>query len=446
MEYIDNFFAEFVNIAWGWQTAVLLLGAGVYFSLRTKLKPFRYLGYAFEVLMGKHPSKDEVGEVSHFRALTASLSGTIGLGNIAGVAVAIQLGGPGAIFWMWVTAVFGIATKFFTATLSVLYRETGPDGKPNAGTMYIIKNGLPKYMLPLAYFFAFAGVIAGLPAFQANQVVQLTNDLYFPEVENFKYYAGAFLVIVTAMVVLGGLKRIANVSAWLVPFMGGLYLSAVLFAVLLNYDQFLPAIALIVSEAFSIDSAVAGGLVGVILTGIKRGAFSNEAGIGTEALIHGAAKTTNPVKQGLIAMTGPIFDTLIMCTLTAVIILISGVWQTSDSAGVTLTSEAFLSTLGPLGPVILFVCVISFGMSTIFTYSYYGSACSKFLFGENSVRIYQYIFIVFVFIFSITSLDLALNVIDSAFAMMAIPTLIASIWLAPKVIEQSEKYFASLKK
>jgi len=446
MEFIDNFFAEFVSIAWGWQTALLLLGAGVYFSLRTKLKPFRYLGYGFEVLMGKHPSKDDVGEVSHFRALTASLSGTIGLGNIAGVAVAIRLGGPGAIFWMWVTAVFGIATKFFTATLSVLYRETGPDGKPNAGTMYIIKNGLPKYMLPLAYFFAIAGVIAGLPAFQANQVVQLTIDLYFPEVENFKYYAGAFLVIVTAMVVLGGLKRIANVSAWLVPFMGGLYLSAVLFAVLLNYDQFLPAIGLIVSEAFSINSAVAGGLVGVILTGIKRGAFSNEAGIGTEALIHGAAKTTNPVKQGLIAMTGPIFDTLIMCTLTAVIILISGVWQTSDSAGVTLTSEAFLSTLGPLGPVILFVCVISFGMSTIFTYSYYGSACSKFLFGENSVRIYQYIFIIFVFIFSITSLDLALNVIDSAFAMMAIPTLIASIWLAPKVIEQSEKYFASLKK
>ena len=446
MEYVDSFFAEFVSYAWGWQTAVLLLGAGVYFSIRTKLKPFRYLGYAFEVLQGKHPSKDEVGEVSHFRALTASLSGTIGLGNIAGVAVAIQIGGPGAIFWMWVTAVFGIATKFFTATLSVLYRETGPDGKPNAGTMYIIKNGLPKYMMPLAYFFAFSGVIAGLPAFQANQVVQLTNDLYFPEVENFSYFAGAFLVVITAAVVLGGLKRIANVSALLVPFMGGLYLVAVLIAVMLNYQQFFPALGLIVTEAFSFDSAVVGGLVGVILTGIKRGAFSNEAGIGTEALIHGAAKTSNPVKQGLIAMTGPIFDTLIMCTLTAVIILISGVYQTSDSQGVTLTSEAFLTTLGPVGPIILFVCVVSFGLSTIFTYSYYGSSCAKFLFGEKSVKIYQYIFIIFVFIFSITSLDLALNVIDSAFAMMAVPTLIASIWLAPKVIEQSDKYFASLKK
>ena len=428
MEYVDSFFAEFVNYAWGWQTAVLLLGAGVYFSIRTKLKPFRYLGYAFEVLQDKHPSKDEVGEVSHFRALTASLSGTIGLGNIAGVAVAIQIGGPGAIFWMWVTAVFGIATKFFTATLSVLYRETGSDGKPNAGTMYIIKNGLPKYMMPLAYFFAFSGVIAGLPAFQANQVVQLTNDLYFPEVENFSYFAGAFLVVITAAVVLGGLKRIANVSALLVPFMGGLYLVAVLIAVLLNYQQFFSALGLIVTEAFSFDSAVAGGLVAGILTGIRRGAFSNEAGIGTEALIHGAAKTSNPVKQGLIAMTGPIFDTLIMCTLTAVIILISGVYQTSDSQGVTLTSEAFLTTLGPVGPIILFVCVVSFGLSTIFTYSYYGSSCAKFLFGEKSVKIYQYIFIIFVFIFSITSLDLALNVIDSAFAMMAVPTLIASIW------------------
>ncbi len=242
MEAIDNFFAQFVELAWSWPTAVLLLGAGIYFSIRTKLRPFTYLGHAFEVLMGKHPSKGDVGDVSHFKALTASLSGTIGLGNIAGVAVAIQLGGPGAIFWMWVTAIFGIATKFFTCTLSVLYRDVEPDGSTNAGTMYIIKNGLPKYMMPLAYFFAFFGIIAGLPAFQANQVVQLTNDLYFPNVENFEYIAGSILVVLTATVILGGLKRIADVSAWLVPFMGGLYFLAVLLAVLINYDQFFPAI------------------------------------------------------------------------------------------------------------------------------------------------------------------------------------------------------------
>ena len=445
MEAIDNFFAQFVELAWSWPTAVLLLGAGIYFSIRTKLRPFTYLGHAFEVLMGKHPSKGDVGDVSHFKALTASLSGTIGLGNIAGVAVAIQLGGPGAIFWMWVTAIFGIATKFFTCTLSVLYRDVEADGSTNAGTMYIIKNGLPKYMMPLAYFFAFFGIIAGLPAFQANQVVQLTNDLYFPNVENFEYIAGSILVVLTATVILGGLKRIADVSAWLVPFMGGLYFLAVLLAVLINYDQFFPAIGLIFTEAFNINSAVSGGLIGVILLGIKRGAFSNEAGIGTEALIHGSAKTSDPVKQGLIAMTGPIFDTLIMCTLTAVIILTTGVWQTSDSSGATLTSEAFSYALGPIGSVILFLCVVSFGMSTIFTYSYYGSACTKFLFGETGVKVYRYIFIAFVFIFSITSLDLALNVIDSAFAMMAIPTLIASIWLAPKVLERANEYFASIK-
>ena len=445
MQFLDDFFADFVNLAWSGPTALLLLGAGVYFSVKTRLKPFRYLGYAFEVLAGKHPSKNEIGEVSHFRALTASLSGTIGLGNIAGVAVAIQIGGPGAIFWMWVTAIFGIATKFFTSTLSVLYREVDKNGTTNAGTMYIIKNGLPKYMLPLAYFFAFFGIIAGLPAFQANQVVQLTNDLYFPDVENFKYFAGFTLVVITSLVVLGGLKRIANVSAWLVPFMGGIYFFAVLYAVLINYDKFLPSISLIFTEAFSLNSAFSGGLIGVILTGIKRGAFSNEAGIGTEALIHGTARTSSPVKQGLIAMTGPIFDTLIMCTLTAAIILTSGVWLSSESSGVTLTSEAFLSTLGPIGPVILFMCVISFGLSTIFTYSYYGSSCVKFIFGEKSVKAYQFIFIAFVFIFSITSLDLALNVIDSAFAMMAIPTLIASIWLAPKVVEKAEEYFSSLK-
>ena len=228
--------------------------------------------------------------------------------------------------------------------------------------------------------------------------------------------------------------------------MGSIYFGAMIVALILNLNLVLPAFKLILVDAFN-GTAIAGGtFFGVLIYGVRRGAFSNEAGMGTESLVHGVAKVSNPVKQGLVAMTGPIFDTLIMCTLTAVIILISGVWQTSDSSGVTLTSEAFLSTLGPLGPIILFVCVISFGMSTIFTYSYYGSACSKFLFGENSVRIYQYIFIIFVFIFSITSLDLALNVIDSAFAMMAIPTLIASIWLAPKVIEQSEKYFASLKK
>ena len=445
MEYLDKLAADFATWAWGPWLVVLLLGAGAYFLYASRLRPFLYLPHAFSVLAGKHSNKDDEGDVSHFKALTAALSGTIGLGNIAGVAVAIQIGGPGAIFWMWITAIFGIATKFFTCTLSVMYREIGPNGEANAGPMYIIKNGLPKFMLPFAYFFAIFGIIGCLPSFQANQLVQITNDLYFSDVENFKYIAAFILVVLTSIVILGGLKRIAEVSAWLVPIMAVLYFVSVLSAILLNIDQLIPAFKLIFVDAFTGNAVLGGGIAGVIITGIRRGAFSNEAGIGTESLVHGAAKTSNPVKQGLVAMTGPIFDTLIMCTLTALIILISGVWQSSDSSGVTLTSEAFSMILGPIGSLILFLCVVSFGMSTIFTYSYYGASCAKFLFGESGNKIYQYIFILFVGIFSVTSLDFALNVVDGSFAMMAIPTLISTIWLAPKVVAKANDYFTTLK-
>ena len=444
MEGLNLFANNFASFAWGPWLVALLLGSGAYFLLRSKLTPFKYLPHAFDVLRGKYASKKDEGDVSSFKALTASLSGTIGLGNIAGVAVAIQIGGPGAIFWMWVTAIFGIATKFFTCTLSVMYREVGADGQTKAGPMYVIKNGLPKYMLPLAYFFAFFGMIGCLSAFQPNQIVQITRDLYFPNVMYFEYFAGAFLMIVTALVILGGLKRIADVSALLVPFMALLYLTSVLIAILLNIDLFLPSMQLIFSEAFNGEAAVTGGIAGVIITGIRRGAFSNEAGIGTEAMIHGAAKTSHPVKQGLVAMTGPIFDTLIMCTLTALLILISGVWQASDSNGITLTSEAFTSTLGPVGAVILFFCVLSFGTSTIFTQSHYGSVCARFLFGDKAPQIYRYVVIFSVGLFSIVSIDFALNLIDGAFAMMAIPTLVSALWLAPKVIEISKEYFSKL--
>ena len=444
MELLDEFFLQFATIAWGQPTQLLLLGAGLFFAITAKFKPYRYLFFAFGVLRGKHPSKG-AGEVSHFKALTATLSGTIGLGNIAGVAAAIYFGGPGAVFWMWVTAIFGIATKFFTATLSSLYREISPDGTVNAGTMYVIKNGLPKYMLPFAYMFAFFGMIAGLPAVQASEIVRITESLFFTDIENFSYIAGAVMAAITAFVIIGGLKRIANVSALLVPLMSVIYFTAVFVIIILNYQELIPAISSIFYEAFNFKSAVSGGLVMVILTGIKRGVFSNEAGVGTEALIHGTATTTHPAKQGLVAMTGPIFDTLIMCTLTAIVILMSGVEPTADNKGVLLTAESFQVMLGSIGPLILFFVVLCFGFSTIFTYSFYGTACVKFLFGKKGVPIYQFIFICAVFGFSIGGFDLAINVVDSAFAMMIFPTLISTIWLAPKVIEKANDYFKSLK-
>ena len=215
-------------------------------------------------------------------------------------------------------------------------------------------------------------------------------------------------------------------------------------ALIFNFSAVLPAFQIIFADAFS-GSAVAGGsIIAVIIMGVRRGAHSNEAGIGTETLVHGSAKTSNPVKQGLVAMLGPIFDTLIMCTSTALLIIISGVWLSSDSTGVTLTAEAFSALLGPIGYVVLFICVVSFGASTIFTYSFYGSACSQFLFGEKGVKIYQWVIILFVIVFAVIPIEAAINIIDISFALMAIPTLISSIWLAPRVIVKAREYFATL--
>ena len=417
-----------------------ILFLGIFFLIYSRFEIFRYLSHAFEILFSREKNNEE-GEVSPFQALTASLSGTIGLGNIAGVALAISIAGPGSIFWMWVTAIIGIATKFFTCTLSVMFREKSNEGEILGGPMYVIKNGLPKNMLPLAYFFAFAGMIGCLPAFQSNQLIQITGDLGFSNIENFNIYGGLSLASITALVVLGGLKRIAEVASYLVPFMGSIYFGAMLIAIVLNINQVIPAFSLIITDAFS-GTAIAGGtFFGVLIYGVRRGAFSNEAGMGTESLVHGVAKVSNPVKQGLVAMTGPIFDTLIICTATALMILISGVWETSASQGVTLTAEAFSSLLGSFGGFVLFACVICFGLSTIFTYSYYGASCSRFLFGKLGMRFYIYLYIISIFVYSIVPIDIAINIADGAFAMMAIPTLVSALWLAPKVMQASKNYF-----
>ena len=441
MEKTPNFYAEqFATAAWGPWLIFLLIGSGIFFLIYSRFEIFRYLSHAFEILFSREKNNEE-GEVSPFQALTASLSGTIGLGNIAGVALAISIAGPGSIFWMWVTAIIGIATKFFTCTLSVMFREKSNEGEILGGPMYVIKNGLPKNMLPLAYFFAFAGMIGCLPAFQSNQLIQITGDLGFSNIENFNIYGGLSLASITALVVLGGLKRIAEVASYLVPFMGSIYFGAMLIAIVLNINLVIPAFLLIITDAFS-GTAIAGGtFFGVLIYGVRRGAFSNEAGMGTESLVHGVAKVSNPVKQGLVAMTGPIFDTLIICTATALMILISGVWETSASQGVTLTAEAFSSLLGSFGGFVLFACVICFGLSTIFTYSYYGASCSRFLFGKLGMRFYIYLYIISIFVYSIVPIDIAINIADGAFAMMAIPTLVSALWLAPKVMQASKNYF-----
>lgn len=435
----------FVSLAWGPWLVFLLVGSGLFFSIFSRFIPFRNLKNGFKYLFQKDNTSE--GSISKYEALSSALSGTIGLGNIAGVALAIQLAGPGAVFWMWMTACLGIATKFFTCSLSVMYREKDSDGTILGGPMYVIKNGLSSKWAFLAYLFAFFGMIGGLPAVQSNQMVQIISDFALPilSFDNqlvFNLVCGIIIALVAGTVIIGGLTRIAKASSWLVPVMGGLYVLSAALILIANFEAVPNVVKIIFLDAFSGTSVAGGTLIGVIMYGIQRGAFSNEAGIGTEALIHGTAKTNNPIKQGFVAMIGPIFDTLLICTATAVVIILSGLWASDEYSGVSLTAMAFQAFLGNVGVGIVFLCVVFFGISTIFTYSYYGSVCARFLFGVKGQKIYLYIFISTIVFFASISLDSAINIIDGSFAMMAIPTLVSSIILAPKVVAEASKFLA----
>ena len=376
LDTFQSFTTAFADLAWGPWLLWLLLGGGFYFLVRARFTPFRYLGHAIDLLRGKYDNPDHPGHISHFSALSAALAGTIGMGNIAGVALAIKIGGPGAIFWMWMTAILGIATKFFTCTLAVMYRGKDDAGELQGGPMYVIREGLPKRFHFLAFFFAIVGMVGCLPALQANQLIQIFRDLVFleqgilaPGVDPFYYNLGSGIVlaVLTALVIFGGLSRIARTATVLVPFMAALYLAAIVIALLMNAEQVPAAFAFIMTDAFSGDAVAGGSLLAVMIYGVQRGAYSNEAGMGTESLVHGAAKTDQPIRQGLVAMIGPIIDTMIICTATALLILVAGTWQGAEAEGVTLTANAFSSLLGPVGTVIIFACVLSFATTTIFT-------------------------------------------------------------------------------
>ena len=452
-ETLQELTTGFARLAWGPWLLLLLLGGGGFFLIYSRWLPFKYLPHAFDLLRGRYDDTSAKGHISHFQALSTALSGTIGMGNISGVALAIAIGGPGAIFWMWVTAIFGIATKFFTCTLAVLYRHTDESGEVHGGPMYVIKRGLPRRFHFLASWFAIAGMIGCLPMFGTNQVIQITRDAVF--IGNgwldanadhllFNLTAGLVIAILTGLVVFGGIRSIGNVAAKTVPAMTALYLIITLVALVANISALPDVLALIVTDAFSGDALLGGSLLTVIQWGVQRGAFSNEAGIGTESLAHGAARTNEPVREGLVAMCGPIIDTLLVCTATAMVIILSDVWRNGDANGVTLTANAFASLLGPIGLVGVFVCVLSFGITTIFTYSFYGSQCARFLWGTQGASGYRWGFIGLIIISSTLTLQTVVGLIDGMFALMAIPTMVSALWLAPKVMAAARLYFANL--
>jgi AGCS family alanine or glycine:cation symporter len=446
--------AEFLSSFSGWlwgNLLYLLLGGGFFFAVFSRFSPFRYLGHGLALLLGREVEKDAPGEVSHFRALCSALSGTVGMGNVAGVAVAITQGGPGAIFWMWVCALLGMATKFYTCSLAVMYRGKDENGVEQGGPMYFIHEGLGEKWKPLAIFFAACGMFGCLPLLQSNQLTQIVKTMFFEpqgwfvgsdntaQVGNALF--GLLLAVLVGLVVVGGIKRIGAFAARLVPGMVVLYGGTSLVIILLHADQIFPSLSLILSDAFT-GQAVAGGALGmVIVTGVRRAAFSNEAGMGTEAMAHGAAKTKQPIREGVVAMWGPVIDTLIMCTLTALVLMVTDVWRSGEGDGVLLTTHAFEQALPGVGPYLLLAGVLCLSISSMLGFSYYVVKCGCFLFGQKARLPVLGFYLLTIVVSAVVKMDVIINFLDIAFGLMAIPTILSSILLAPKVNEAAREYF-----
>ena len=454
LEQIEAFLNAWADLMWSTPLVVLLVGGGLFFMIYSRFRPYRYFGHAMDLLRGKYSDPNDPGHIPHSQALSTALSGTLGLGNIAGVAIAISMGGPGAVFWMWVTAIVGVSTKFYTASLAVMYRGQDGDGMLQGGPMYVIREGMGHRWYPLAVLFALACTIGALPLFQANQFIQLLRDVVaipagIATTENhfaFDLVSSSVVAVLVGLVIAGRIERIGRITVRLVPAMVLLYLYMTI-TVLYTFAADIPAtLMLIVTDAFT-GEAVAGGSIGaVILIGVRRGAFSNEAGIGTESMAHGAAKTQEPIREGIVAMVGPVVDTLVVCTCTALIILLTGVWQSAEGAeGVTLTARAIEQVFPVTGIYLLLIMVGLLSFSTMVTMWFYGAKCTGFLLGSQRQHYYTPIYLALLLGGAVVSMDIVNGLILATYATMAIPTMISALYLAPKVNQAANIYFAKLR-
>jgi len=430
------------DVIWGPGMLTLLLGTGIYLTIGLKGISITKIPYAFKQLFKGRKGSGE-GEISPFNALMTALSSTVGTGNIVGVATAIALGGPGALFWMWCAAVIGLATKYAEAVLAVHYRETDVLGKKVGGPMYYIKNGLGENWKWLGMLFAFFGALAGFGlanTVQSNAVSQiLESNFHVPTL-----VSGLVMSILVGVVLLGGIKRIAEVAGKLVPLMAVIYLLATMSILILNAAAVPAAVVLIVDTAFN-GAAATGGFVGASImlalqSGVARGVFSNESGLGSAPIAHAAAETNSPVRQGSIAMLGTFIDTLIICTMTGLVLVVTGVWD-GELYGAAMTSAAFSSQL-PFGDIILTLCIILFGFTTMLGWSYYGERCAEFLLGPKVIVPFRVLWVAGIFLGTQMSLELVWKMSDVLNGMMAIPNLIALVFLAPIVFRLSKEYFA----
>lgn len=441
MKQLDGFLNQLSAVVWGPVMLAFLLGVGIFLTLGLKAFPWRYTVRSF-VMLWKSRESEQEGDISPYQALMTSLSATIGTGNIAGVATAIALGGPGAIFWMWVTALFGMATKYAEAVLAVKYREIDEQGRHVGGPMYYIKNGLGKHWYWLAVIFALLGAVAAFGIgnmVQANSVADAVETLFQIPV----WQTGLVMTVLTAAVILGGLSRIALVAAKLVPTMAIAYIVSALFVIVTHVDRVPAALLLIINSAFT-ETAAVGGFTGAavwaaIRFGVARGVFSNEAGLGSAPIAHAAARTKDPVQQGMIAMLGTFIDTLLVCTMTALVIMITGVWSSGET-GAALSTLAFNTAIPGWGGYIVVFGLVVFAFTTILGWSYYGERCAEFLFGVKVIWPYRLLWLCAIPVGAMGKLGLIWTLADVMNGLMAVPNLIALGLLSPVIFKVTRQY------
>lgn len=443
---IESILSAIDSFIWGAPLLILLSGTGLYLTLRLGFIQIRYLPRALSYLFKK--DKGGKGDVSSFAALCTALAATIGTGNIVGVATAVQAGGPGAIFWMWLVALLGMATKYAECLLAVKYRVRDKNGFMAGGPMYYIERGLGiKWLAKLFALFGVMVAFFGIGTFpQVNAITHAMQDTF-----NIPVLVTAIIVtLLVGLIILGGVKRIATASSVIVPFMAILYVTTSLVIILLNIEKVPDAISLIIYSAFDPQAAL-GGAVGftvmkAIQSGVARGIFSNESGLGSAPIAAAAAQTREPVRQGLISMTGTFLDTIIVCTMTGIVLVLTGAWNNSELAGATVTNYAFAQGLGTsIGATIVTVGLLFFAFTTILGWCYYGERCFVYLVGIRGVKLYRLAYIVLVGLGSFLHLNLIWIIADIVNGLMAFPNLIALIGLRKVVIEETKDYFQRLK-
>jgi len=447
MEVLTEFLTLINGIVWGPYMLALILGTGIFLTVGLNVMPIRKIPTGFRLLWGGRKGGAAEGELSPFNALMTSLSATVGTGNIAGVATAVALGGPGALFWMWITALVGMATKYAEAVLAVKFREVDEQGNHAGGPMYYIRNGLGKKWAWLAAAFAFFGAFAGFGignTVQSNSVADGLNSAFgIPT-----WVTGVVLFVLVAAVVLGGVKRVGEVAGKLVPAMGIGYFICGILVLLVNLSELPAAFALIIDSAFN-GHAATGGFAGAAIAqairfGVARGVFSNEAGLGSAAIAHAHAKTDNPVKQGMVAMLGTFIDTIIVCSITGLAIVASGVWETGTK-GAPLTAAAFESSLPGVGEYIVAISLAVFAFTTILGWSVYGERCVEYLFGVKAIKPFRVLWVAVVPVGTVVGLDFVWLLADTFNALMALPNLVALLLLSPVVFKLTRENFSKEK-